>query len=285
MKTYHDLYLDLPVGRLKCLHNGIISPTRVLCLHGWLDNRASFLPMLPYLDSVECVAVDLPGHGESAHRNADSLLHYVDYVRDIKLMIDALNWPDCHLLGHSMGGALSLIAASTLPETVTSLAMIDSLHPLSRDPHQSPAMLRRAVDQFTAWDPLRETLFPSLKTAVRARLNASPFPQSEQSARLLMEYATEKTATGYRLRSDARLNFRSALMLSPEQIEAFIAAVAQPALVILGKQGIIHHRRTAIDSLALFQNVQHHIIEGGHHLHMEDPARVTDLYLAFLDTL
>lgn len=285
MNHYHEFYLDLPVGKLRALRNGRSSKTRVLCLHGWLDNRASFLPMLPYLDSLECVAVDLPGHGESAHRSADSLLHYVDYVRDIKLILKALDWSDCHLLGHSMGGSLSLIAASTLAESVKSLAMIDSLHPLSREPDQSPAMLRRALQQFTGWDPLRETLFPSLKAAVRARLKASPFPQSEASARLIMQYATEKTSAGYRLRSDARLNFRSPMMLSPEQIEAFISAVSLPVLVILGKQGIIQHRRTAIDSLSLFQNVRHQIIEGGHHLHMDDPAQVAELYLAFLDTL
>jgi pimeloyl-ACP methyl ester carboxylesterase len=64
---------------------------RLLCFHEWLDNRASFLPMLPYMHAVECVAVNLAGH--------------------------------------SMGGSISLMAANAFPERVQSLTMIDSLHP------------------------------------------------------------------------------------------------------------------------------------------------------------
>ena len=238
--------------------------------------------MLPYLDKVECVAVDLPGHGESHHRDASSLLHYVDYIRDIKSILDALGWEHCHLLGHSMGGSLSLIAASAIPDTVHSLTMIDSLHPLSRRPEQGPEMLCRSLQQFTNWDPHRETIFPSINAAVKARLKGNPFEQTEASARLIMEYATEKVATGYRLRSDARLNFRSPLMLSPPQTEAFISAVKQPALVVLGEQGIIQHRGPASETLKLFPNVQHMTIQGGHHVHMEAPQQVATRFLEFI---
>lgn len=238
--------------------------------------------MMPYLDRVECVAVDLPGHGESQHRDASSLLHYVDYVRDIKLILDALDWKYCHLLGHSMGGSLALISASAMPDTILSLTMLDSLHPLSRRPNQGPEMLKRSLQQFTTWDPHRETIFPSLEEAVIARLKGSPFPQSEASANLIMQYATEKIAAGYRLRSDARLKFRSPLMLSPRQTDAFIQAVKQPALVILGAQGIVQNRSPAEETLKLFHNVQHMTLEGGHHVHMDEPELISQRFLTFI---
>ncbi len=264
------------------MHNGVSSRTRVLCLHGWLDNRASFLPMLPYLGEIECVAVDLPGHGESDHRDSNSLLHYVDYVRDIKHILDALHWDQCHLLGHSMGGALALISASAIPEKILSLSMIDSLHPLSRRPEQGPEMLRRSLQQFTHWNPQRETLFADLNSAVKARLAASPFSQTEQSARLIMEYATVQQGEKFKLRSDARLNFRSPLMLSPPQTDAFIEAVKQPVLVILGNHGIIEHRGPAEETLRLFQDVRHVMLDGKHHLHMDDPQAVSRIWLSFI---
>ncbi len=35
-----------------------------LCLHGWLDNAASFLPLMPYLPDRRIIAIDWPGHGK-----------------------------------------------------------------------------------------------------------------------------------------------------------------------------------------------------------------------------
>ena len=40
---------------------------RLLCIHGWLDNANSFLPLMPLLPEVDLLAIDLPGHGYSDH--------------------------------------------------------------------------------------------------------------------------------------------------------------------------------------------------------------------------
>ncbi len=282
MNTYTHYNLDLPIGRIRAVRNNAHAPTRLLCIHGWLDNRASFLPMLPFLQSIECVAVDMAGHGSSAHRNHDSLYHYIDFVRDIKLIMDALQWEQCHLIGHSMGGSLSLMAANAFPGRIQSLTMIDSLHPMARTPEDGPAMLQRSLQQFTRWDPERKKTFPSLDKAVSTRLAASPYPQTQASARLIMEYATEKTDQGYQLLSDARLNFRSPLMLSRTQIDAFIQAVEQPVQAILGTHGIVQNRQDINHTLTLFQNLRVEYVEGGHHLHMEKPQEVARLCLQFL---
>ena len=50
---------------------------KILCLHGWLDNAASFNRLVPLLlDSAEdiptqIVALDFPGHGLSGHKSSD----------------------------------------------------------------------------------------------------------------------------------------------------------------------------------------------------------------------
>ena len=44
----HETGFDVALGRLAALRNDGRGP-RVLALHGWLDNAASFLPMAPYL--------------------------------------------------------------------------------------------------------------------------------------------------------------------------------------------------------------------------------------------
>ena len=75
-----------------------MTPTKkILCLHGWLDNAASFNRLAPLLlDSfpvsdeqqqqqqrMEILALDFPGHGLSGHKSVDGppqLLAEVSYV-------------------------------------------------------------------------------------------------------------------------------------------------------------------------------------------------------------
>jgi pimeloyl-ACP methyl ester carboxylesterase len=285
LNTYKHFDLDLPIGKIRLMHNNTHASTRLLCVHGWLDNRASFLPMMPYMQAVECVAVDLAGHGQSAHRDRNSLYHYIDNVRDIKLIMGALQWEQCHLVGHSMGGSISLMAATAIPERVLSVTMIDSLHPLARKPEDGPALLRRSLQQFSRWDLTRQKTFSTLDEAVSARLAASPYSQSEASARLVMKFATKRTEEGYRLRSDARLNFRSPVMLSRAQIDAFIQAVEQPVLAVLGTRGIVQNRQDINYTLSLFRNINAEYLEGGHHVHMEKPHETAKLCLGFLNDL
>ncbi len=282
MNTEEPRELDLPIGKIKLFYHANSTPVKVLCLHGWLDNRASFLPIIPYLQDLEYAAVDMIGHGESAHREVNSLNHYINYVRDIKLILDGLGWERCHILGHSMGGSVGLIAASAYPERIQSLAMLDVLHPARRSAEESPEMLRKTLQQFANWDNKRQKVFPSLDAATSARLQASPFPQTRKNARLIMQYATEKVATGYRLRSDARLNFRSPIMLNSEQVNAFIKAAKQPVLAILATQGIVQRDHEINKSLKLFRNIQTHHLEGGHHFHMEKPEETANIYHSFL---
>src|SRR5690606_16190833 len=65
-----ELELDIPAGRIAGLRLGEAGAPRVLALHGWLDNAASFVPLATEFERigtrVELVAPDLPGHGRSA---------------------------------------------------------------------------------------------------------------------------------------------------------------------------------------------------------------------------
>ncbi|MGH8027673.1 MAG: alpha/beta fold hydrolase, partial [Pseudoxanthomonas sp.] len=58
-----EVAFDVPLGRVTGLRSGTMGVTKVLALHGWLDNAASFLPLAAYLPGVDLVMLDLPGHG------------------------------------------------------------------------------------------------------------------------------------------------------------------------------------------------------------------------------
>src|SRR5690606_12628050 len=66
-----EFALDIPMGRIAGLRGGTPGAPRVLALHGWLDNAASFVPLAAEFERagmrLDLVAPDLPGHGRSAH--------------------------------------------------------------------------------------------------------------------------------------------------------------------------------------------------------------------------
>ena len=97
---------DLTIALLRQCEPDSTSETRVLCLHGWLDNANSYVPMMPYLPDMDLVAVDLPGHGHSSHLQGPySVLDTA--VRCFEIA-NALEWDTFHVVGHSLGGSLAL---------------------------------------------------------------------------------------------------------------------------------------------------------------------------------
>jgi len=117
--------------------------TRVLALHGWLDNAASFARLAPMLPDVELVAIDFPGHGRSAHLPDGCWYHYIDSIDEVLGVLAALGWSRAILLGHSMGAATASLVAATRPELIEALWLIEALGPLSIEPDQALPQLRR----------------------------------------------------------------------------------------------------------------------------------------------
>jgi len=101
--------------------NNITPTKKILCLHGWLDNAASFNRLAPLLlDSfpvsdeqqqqpMEILALDFPGHGLSGHKSVDGppqlLAEYAYYVLEC---IEALKWGKGNN-GGSSGGTRTVV--------------------------------------------------------------------------------------------------------------------------------------------------------------------------------
>ncbi|NVJ85558.1 MAG: alpha/beta hydrolase [Algoriphagus sp.] len=95
------------------------------------------------------ISVDLPGHGLTG---PDELQRYstMDYSQLILRLAEKLNIPRFHLAGNSMGGAVALQVASTRPDQVLSLNLIDS----SGAPQLKPRSLDKdntTIDRGRPW--------------------------------------------------------------------------------------------------------------------------------------
>lgn len=265
--------LDTPGGRIRGLRWGDDGAPRVLALHGWLDNAASFVPLAPLLPGLDLVAPDLPGHGRS-----DPLPRGCDYsfagtLHTLLDIADALGWERFALLGHSMGAGLSSMLAAGCPDRITRLVAIEALGALPEAPDRTAARLREAVTAGRALAGKRLRVFPQLDVAVRARMQANSL--SEPVARLLAERGTVAVDGGHVWSSDPRLTLPSLTRLTDAQIDDLVAGITCPTRVVYADPPQPYFPEPDRSRrVGLLPDGDLHVIAGGHHLHMEQPADV-----------
>ena len=145
-------------------------PTQnILCLHGWLDNAASFHLLAPSLSSTlsaQVVALDFPGHGHSSHKSTDGPTQIIsEYALYVAEALTKMKWMDKQhpdkkvtLVGHSMGAAVAMIFAASFPEYVDKLVLLDGLAPQSKTSTNVSRHIRTAIERRMKSN---ETLYPS----------------------------------------------------------------------------------------------------------------------------
>ena len=282
MNPTQEIRLDTGRGTLGALRAGTPGAPKLLCLHGWLDNAASYLPLLPWLSDFDVVALDLPGHAGSDHRAPGYDYMLVDWIHDVLDALDALDWSRVKLLGHSMGGAIATMVAVAAPERIERLALIEALGPLNGDPAEAGTRLRKAVAARRALKPGRPArLIPDIEQAVDARLAVSQM--SREAARLIVERNLRAVDGGWAWRSDPRLTLPSHLRVEEASILAWLRALEVPTFVLCAEPFPPYFTPEIRDHrVAQVRDCEMRVLEGGHHLHMEQPEAVAALLRPFL---
>jgi pyruvate dehydrogenase E2 component (dihydrolipoamide acetyltransferase) len=94
----------------------------IVLVHGFGSDARSWTMNQPALATAATVyALDLPGHGASPARDIGGLDRLAEVVG---AAITALTPEPVHLIGHSMGGAVALRAATLSPDAVRALTLI-----------------------------------------------------------------------------------------------------------------------------------------------------------------
>lgn len=97
----------------------------VIFIHGFGGDLGNWLFNYQSLgEKKRVIMLDLPGHGESTKDVADGSIDSITTV--LKEFVDHLNLSKVDLVGHSMGGALSINMALKFPDLVNRLVLIAS---------------------------------------------------------------------------------------------------------------------------------------------------------------
>jgi pimeloyl-ACP methyl ester carboxylesterase len=116
------------------LDYGVAGRQPMLCVHGAAAHAHWFDFAAPGLSTNHHVrALDLRGHGDSAWADQGTYA-FRTYAEDLDAVAAKLDLTDFVLVGHSMGGMVSLLYAATYPGRVARLIVVDSimLMPMAR---------------------------------------------------------------------------------------------------------------------------------------------------------
>lgn len=182
----------------------------VVLVHCWTCDRREWDALLPRLArSWRVVALDLAGHGESGTgRERWTVEAYGD---DVVAVADALKLRRLVLVGHSMGGHVSLAAAQKLGDRVAGIVPVDTL--LDLEARMTPAEIDALLLPFekdypaTAESFVRQYLFvptspPAVVEAVVARARGAAPAMAIASLRSTWSY--DAAAAADRVRAPIR---------------------------------------------------------------------------------
>lgn len=257
-----------------------LPPQPVLCLHGWLDNANSFLPLATALPELPLLALDLAGHGHSSHRSADAHYYLFDYVADIATLCRQQGWQQLIIIGHSMGGMIATVLAASFPELVSELVLIDSLGLMTTAPNDTATQLRKAVISRQQSHQKIKPQYATLIEAATARQLQSDFDLA--TALLLTERGCEPTAAGFSWRADVKLREVSAFRMCEAQAQAVICKLQCPVLALMSAQSPTEIRQATKQFQADYPQLELLQCPGGHHLHMTDTAFCANAIRRFL---
>ena len=113
--------------KLHYLDYGTAGRRPMLCVHGGAAHAHWFDFVAPgFTPDHHVFSLDQRGHGDSAWADPHSY-SWKNFAADINAFVEKLDLRDFVLVGHSMGGMVSLVYAATYPGRMGALVIVDTI--------------------------------------------------------------------------------------------------------------------------------------------------------------
>ena len=268
-----ESWVEEPVfnGSLHLVEAGLDNPNTIILIHG-LGERGiiDWAQVFPRLtDEYHVVAIDLPGFGSSDKQQ----IQYAPqkYAQLVNWVVSQYAHGHVTVIGHSMGGAVSLRYAHNYPEQVSRLIMIDAAGILQRTVFIKH--IAKVPDTYE-WSTPYQAAIPALDRLIkRIARKADGWTQSllitmdrlPDVPHLMM---TNGLAQKYLYRNRSSMN--AALGLVYEDFSTAAREVDIPTHIIWGELDRVAPIRTGIVLANVMPDAELHVIRGSGHVPMMD---------------
>lgn len=292
---FEEVQVPVPWGHIAGKWWGPKTVQPIIAIHGWQDNCGTFDNLAPLLKnrghSLFCI--DLPGHGLSSHLPPGQKYYlWWDGVHFLRRIVKYFQWEDIVVLGHSLGGGIAFLYAAVYPKEIKKYISIDLASPSVRDVRKQCNALGFAIDKFLSYENLSSNNVPCYRYDEMLEIleDAHKGSVNRQGCEILlkrgMRPAEDKEGYFYYTR-DARLKVAALGFLSLEQVLVLASRITCEVMNIRAKPGlkfdVPEHYDMALDAIEeQAGKLQRHLVEGTHHLHLNDPESVETLIHNFL---
>jgi len=238
----------------------------LLLLPAMTQTWADWLPVAPFFAAhFDIAAVDLRGHGESDHPEAQFRVR--DYAADIFALTATLGWTGTArpvVIGHSLGGTVAQFTEVTYPGWARRVVIEDS--PLQLDSHD-----RRAALLAKAYLRMYERPIADIRAHFRRR-------HADWSEAEVRDAALASRAT-------APAVLHAYLAHAPLTLDETLHGMHCPTLLVYGDEesgGFVSAADVGIYLAALPDGRAIQISGAGHSIHARKPAEFAAAVLPFL---
>ncbi|MCA9512868.1 MAG: alpha/beta hydrolase [Myxococcales bacterium] len=251
----------------------------LVLVHGLTGHRDDFLPVMPLLalrePGLRVLAPDLRGHGDSTHAGDAAAYSFDRLVADLARFLDGLGVARCHLLGHSLGGMVTLRFALAHPRRLASLVLM-STAPFAPEGYAAATFEKGgaiAVERGMAF-------FQALVERI-ARERPSDAPSDRQARKWADAYVPHQRHR-YRSMDPVAYGALGLAMVRQAPVVERLHELALPTTVLVGldDEGFL----SGADALArgIPGAVRVDLADAGHHPHREDTDGWLDAMSAHL---
>ncbi|MBI3679424.1 MAG: alpha/beta hydrolase [Acidobacteria bacterium] len=162
-------------------------PSLVL-VHGGLDHARNWDWVARDLrERFHVYALDLRGHGNSAWAPG-ALYSVAEHVLDLSALVDIIDDFPVFLIGHSLGGIITLVYAGVYPDRVQKVISIEGFgFPPAHKVHQPAGeRLRRWIEAVRKSEQREPRTYPNLEAAVSRMKEANPHLRDEVARHLTL---------------------------------------------------------------------------------------------------
>ena len=271
-------------------------------VHGWMDVAASFQFVVDTLSDAfmqgrHIIAPDWRGYGLTSSPQVDNYW-FADYLGDLDFLIDHFSpGQPVDLVGHSMGGNVSMYYAGIRPARIRRLVNIEGFGGPASTPDEAPARYAKWMDQLKQFHRGELAMHPYDSSAGVARRLSKTNPRlardpagQDKANWLATQWARESAGGRWEILGDPAHKLINAQLFRVDEILEIYKRLAMPVLAVEASDSALaswwQGRFKLADFHARLENVPDCRItvvqDAGHMLHHDQPEQLARLLEDFL---